>query len=307
MAATPSPAGSRTTSTERVRRKRLLQLLFGLLTARGPRRSDRLLQDSGTSRATLYRDLQRLRECGINVVTERRNGTSWVFVPRPDERQSLAGVLDLLAAARKQFSAGATVSPARDVPRQVANAVDSAIERGRRLVLFYRKVDGPASPTEYLVEPQFLYVRDGDVYLDAWKLGDGAPVHRRFKLCRCVSASVTTRACAEPPLPRDQVLAHVMKAYGGERVAIVVRLHPPAANLADEYAFAPDQRVTRNDDGTVDVHATVAGTKEALTHALSFRAQAEVLTPPEARDEMLRLLRGMLARYESRVPSHPVG
>ena len=69
-----------------------------------------------------------------------------------------------------------------------------------------------------------------------------------------------------------------------------------ADNVA-EVAWHKTQRVTRNEDGTIDFHATVSGLNEISWWILGYGEQAEVLRPAKLRELVAAHAIRMVQRY----------
>ncbi|MCL6477226.1 MAG: transcriptional regulator [Peptococcaceae bacterium] len=83
----------------------------------------------------------------------------------------------------------------------------------------------------------------------------------------------------------------------GEDVEVAVKFYPPESRLIAEGAWHPTQRLEQLPGGEVIFRAEVEGTWEVKKWILGWGSSAEVLSPPELRDEIRRELAEMAGRY----------
>ena len=110
---------------------------------------------------------------------------------------------------------------------------------------------------------------------------------RTFNLGRILSMEVLEDSYR---IPRGfSVERHLRNAWRmipepGPDHEVVVRFTPLVADNVAEVAWHKTQRVVRNDDGTIDFHATVSGLQEVSWWILGYGDQAEVLAPAALRE-----------------------
>lgn len=302
------------------RRWRLAQRLLG---ARAGCTVPSLVEHLSVSRATLYRDLDFLRTVAP-LVTEVVNGETRyrllgdAAVPvSPLRSLALDLALATLDPLRGTKLVGELARMRKDLPRgsatsrisitrppvahadDVVSAVERALAESRELVLRYRGAKDEAV-RERTVQPLELCVVKGQLYLVAHDPSQGAS--RTFKVARVASARVAgrfDRAAVPSAEPSPSVVI-----WRGPQVLVVVRLSPTVARFAGEYPLVPQQRVVPAPDGSVHVHAEVAGEVEALRWVLSWGKDATVVAPPSLRLQHLEELRAGLAAYEDQRVSH---
>ena len=78
---------------------------------------------------------------------------------------------------------------------------------------------------------------------------------------------------------------------------VVVRFGRLVADNVAEVAWHKTQRVVRNEDGTIDFHATVSGLNEISWWILGYGEQAEVLRPAKLRELVAAHAIRMVQRY----------
>lgn len=319
---------SRSARNMLIRQWQILQLLHGRRRGLTPKR---LIEETGSSRATLYRDLDMLEQAGVPLLRETVNGEARVSLlgdklPEltatplqwdalrlarsyltPLEGTSLLAELDALldrnrprkpaavheGGAEADGSGKAPETPGARHARSLA-AIDTAIAQRKKLRFRYRS----AGQTEYrtrTVDPLMWRLVEEHVYLIAFEPPHG---YRTFKVARMSNTERLDEDAAEHEFDEDELFKGAVKIWSGPPVEVEIRLSPYAARLLPEYPLSREQEVAPLDDGSAVLRAKVAGTKEVTRWVLHWGAHAEVLGPPELRHEVREELRDALAPYE---------
>ena len=169
-------------------------------------------------------------------------------------------------------------------------------ERDRRRVRF-GYTDKRGAQTRRSVDPYGFIVSNGRVYLVGY---DHDRTDMRVFAVDNVSDVVVTPQTFQKPADFN------LEAYGansvsgvvhGETADVTVRFSPMIAKAAVAASVARDRRVAQHDDGSVDVTYRVADPQEIVRWAMGWGAEAEVMSPPEARDAAAAIARELAARY----------
>jgi predicted DNA-binding transcriptional regulator YafY len=286
-----------------------------------------LMARTESARATVFRDLEDLRDAGVPIASDGRDGgrhrlltamelpetgltalqIAALFLARA-ELEPLAGTdliaeLDTLLAKfrapeRQQTLRFAEVSPGR--PR-VLRLIEGAFKSRRRLRMEYRAASRSGTTSVVTVEPLLVSVARGEPYLRAYCVERDA--ERTYKLARVAELTLTSeratyrrsRAAADP-------YAHAVKIWSDEPSLVRVRLAPNVAWLANEYRL-PAQHVVAEPDGSIVVEAQVAGLTETQRWTLGWGGAAEALHPPELREALRADLARALRNYEGPGPA----
>lgn len=288
-----------------------------------------LLERTGTSKQTLYRDLETLRDAGVPLVAGTSNGEARYRLLHGAELPALGLTALQIAAlhvARAQLEpfAGAAfvaeldallsklrpVEPQKTFQFATARAsgyaravkvVEQAIQTRRRACIEYRSVSRRGSANVVRVEPYFVRVADGETYFRGWCVERGA--ERTYKLARVAGITLTDEPATHTPTSvSSQAFSRALKAWVGEPTIVKIRIDRNVAWLADEYPLARDQRVVKHRDGGITVEAEVAGIVETAKWVLSWGGVAEALEPPELRSMVRGELAKALHKYD---PSGP--
>ena len=89
---------------------------------------------------------------------------------------------------------------------------------------------------------------------------------------------------------------HLIPERGRDR-EVVVRFRPMVAQNVAEVAWHKTQKLSLNDDGTLDFQVTVSGLGEISWWILGYGDQAEVLKPPELRQMVAERATRAAAQY----------
>lgn len=289
-----------------------------------------LLERTGRSKQTLYRDLKTLRDAGVPLVSSTSSGEARYRLLRGAELPALdlsalqIAALHLARAQLEPFAGAAFVAeldvllsrlrpvepqetfqfaPARasGYPRAL-KLVEQAIQTKRRARIEYRSVSRRGAPDVVHVEPYFLRVADGEAYFRGWCVERAA--ERTYKLARITAIALTDERATHTPKNRPaQAFLHALKAWSGEPTSVRIGIDPAVAWLAEEYPLVPDQRIVKRRDGGITIEAEVAGIVETAKWVLSWGGVAEALEPSELRSMVQSELTKALKKYETRGPA----
>ncbi|MEO6600109.1 MAG: WYL domain-containing protein [Polyangiaceae bacterium] len=319
--------GSGQTSASRML-TRQWQLLLAIQGSRSGIRVATLVEQTGISRATVYRDLETLLDLGVPLHAFTTNGEQRYRFLRPSELPPMSpSALQVaalrLARAELQPLAGAALVRDLDAflerlrpsaPQQafrfaarpaghpeVLKTVERALRYGRRARIEYRAATHNGAVTAVHIEPLLLNVAEGVPYLRAFCVERGA--ERTYKVSRIARVELTDEPSTyKPPGPPSEAFAHSVKAWSGETVTVKIKLDPTVAWRAHEYPLVPDQKLETKHDGSVIVQARVAGIVEATRWVLSWGSAAEALEPAELRGAARQELAKALGKYDGPGP-----
>lgn len=304
------------------RLKRLCVLLEALRTSRRGLTVVAMVECTGASRATVYRDLKLLAEADFEIVNEKVNGESRRRLPAgafqkfglstgqvhalrlaretlaPLEGTRLLTTLDALLRESSSRPLPVKTHGVRRAtsPRVVAD-LEQALSDRRRIEMYYRGVSDVAS-VRRVADPRELLVREGQLYLWAWDLDRDD--WRTFKVSRIASVTVLdVPASPHPGFEEISDLSRSVRVWTGDPIDVCIRVAPRAASLVTEYPLVEGQVVEHRPDGSALLRATVAGLVETVRWILGWGRDATALEPPELVDVMRTELEAALAGYET--------
>ncbi|HJR44479.1 MAG TPA: WYL domain-containing protein [Actinomycetota bacterium] len=304
--------------------ERLINLIAALLDSRRPMTAAEIREriagyqndNFEAFRRSFERDKAELREMGIpiEVVKDADDVDAYTIPPgkyympdldlQPDELAALKLAADAVLGAGDQASSGLrklSVESEADgmaTPRVVWSA-DVAAEQpllgpllaallDREPVRFeYETGDGRRSSRR--VEPYSLVHRRGHWYL-VGRDADRAAI-RSFKVSRVVSDPEKEEGSYEIPADFDLDRHTGVEPWEvGEGEQVVARIH-----FDPSLAWWPQQnmtglRLSQMDDGGVEVDMPVSNLDALVSWAIGFSDGIEIVSPPEARDRLVRHL-----------------
>lgn len=164
-----------------------------------------------------------------------------------------------------------------------------------RVTLSYRK-GGRGKNESYKVDPYTMLFYKGGLYLLGYAHKRRAL--RTFAVERVRKVELVRERFEMPEEFRPE--EHLKEAFGIVRedaLPVKVRFAPAIAHSIQGRNWHPTQRLAANADGSVDLSFTAGGQMEILAWVLSYGPLAEILEPPELRDEARRAAGEMAARY----------
>lgn len=278
-----------------------------------------LIEATGASRASIYRDVDVLREAGVQIVQETQNGEERYRLlgdPYPAIGASSLQVAALRLAARSLSSLRgssllaeleALVRPSaahelvhvRERPSSAAPEIvaklDATLRHRRRARILYRSRDD-AEARWRLVDGAAIHVEGGELYLVAYAIERSG--WRLYKLARIADVEELHEPAADHgAFDVSSLFERAVGVWNGPGVDVAIRIAATEARFVREWPLVPEQRIEEEPDGAVVVHATVAGLIETKRWFLSWGRAARVLSPPALQEAVRHELVGALAQY----------
>lgn len=208
---------------------------------------------------------------------------------------ALSAVDDTPEDIRSRVLILASVARRRDAAH-FENVAQATVRRSRLEILYFTKSRNERSTR--IVSPQRLIHYKENWYLVAWCHKADAP--RVFALDSIEDARVLREAAFEAD--KAVVDAMVGKDFGiysgGERKWAKLRFTTLQARWVGAEVWHPEQKASQMDDGSLVLNVPYSDQRELLLDVLKFGPEAEVLEPPELREEVRSRLRRALAQYE---------
>jgi len=286
-----------------------------------------LCKATGGRRATIYRDIDLLKDSGYTLETETVNGEARYSIasselagralsPREHATAALAhralaplaGALPvqelerLLARSRNEQPENLRIdirAPASRAHPDHLHTVSDALASQRVLRLHYRGAKDQ-SPKARRVHPVQIQVVDGAPYLIAWD--ERAKALRKLKVARVTLAKKLREKCRVPSgaLAAKDSLARSVKVWSDNPIDVRIRIAKAAARYVHEWPLVPEQIIEDAPGGAADVCARVYGVEETLRWVLRWGASARVLEPRELRERVVSELSDALSGYRGR-------
>ena len=281
-----------------------------------------LVQRTGTSNKTVYRDLATLRDAGVPIASELVNGEARYRLSAPTlpalgltTRQIVAlqlaraelepiagsGVVAELDALLAKLAAPAKSPSVRFTSKQagrpdVVKAVERALESRKRARIEYRAASRNGASSCVHIEPLVLTVADRP-YVRAYCVERAA--ERTYKIDRITRIELTKEpATYRPEHPPAEALARAVKVWSGDLTTVKIRLDPEVAWRAGEYPLVSGQTLLHEANGSVVLEARVEGIVETANWVLGWGGAAEALEPPALRERVRAELAKALGKYQ---------
>ena len=316
--------------------ERVIKLHKILAGRRTPIGVQELMDRLETSRATVYRDINYLRDY-LQAPVETGDDGVWYDHQQddrfelpgmwltPDELNALlavqamaartqGGLRDLLAPLEKRVNTmfektvGGKRRPAlerlrmlphqiRNIPDEVFRVIATAVLQRTRLEFDYR-ARTTGERTHRVVSPQLLtYYRD-TWYLDA--IDETKRQFRRFSLdCISKPTLIDERAAdmSDEELARETEGGYGIFSGDGRNIATIVFSQKMARWVADQ-VWHPDQQARFLPDGRFELRVPYSNSSELLMDVLQFGEGAEVIAPIKLREQVRATLMLALNKYE---------
>lgn len=176
------------------------------------------------------------------------------------------------------------------------NVAKATVRRNRLEILYFTKSRNERSTRT--VSPQRLLHYKENWYLIAWCHSAEGP--RVFALDSIEDATVLK----EPAVDVDKAAVDAMVGRdfgiysGGDRKWAKLRFSALQAQWVEAEVWHPEQKMSVLEDGSLVLEVPYSDQRELLLDVLKFGPEAEVLEPPELREEVRSRLRRALSQYE---------
>ncbi|MGW2227878.1 helix-turn-helix transcriptional regulator [Streptomyces formicae] len=212
-----------------------------------------------------------------------------------------AGLGERSRRIQERFHLDATAWFRTAEPAPLLAQVADAVWRRRLLRAHYRRWGGE---TQRVLHPLGLVLKAGNWYLVASASADG--VVRTYRVSRFLELTVTQEESAGRPEGFD-LAAYWEEASRGLEARVLrgtarLRVSPAGLRLLPAlFGAAGDRAVAgagdADADGWAEVDLDVEELRVAVADILRLGLEAEVLGPPELREEMTRCVTGLAQRY----------
>jgi len=317
-----------------------LHTIIRLLEARRNMTLDDLAEECDVDRRTIHRDLNAVQEAGYTLTSEWQEGKKvYSFLSKSRNIPSITFTLNQLLSLYLLRSlgvhlAGTPFQPEIDelfrtitsvLPERYAAHLERiarvslpllhgardysstsefivglqrALLHQYRVRLLYAK-KGKGDPEPYEVDPYTLVFHKGGIYFLG--LAHNRAGMRLFALERIRGIEVTRQRFEIPE--EYQPETYFSSAFGlvsDTPMQVRVRFSPDVAHTIKDRIWRPGQQLKSDNEGRLTIEFVAAGSMELVSWILSYGMHAEVLDPPELRQEVKRQIREMRQHYRSK-------
>jgi predicted DNA-binding transcriptional regulator YafY len=283
-----------------------------------------------SERKSLYADIERLTEFGIDVVRQKTNTYGYFVGDRQFELAELKLMVDAVQSSRfipvkksaeliKKIAALGSVHQAKQLNRHVfvdgqpktinesvyynVDSIHAAIN-GRRKISYkyfdynakkrraYRK-----SGELYIQTPVALCWKDDSYYLIAYSAKHDGFAH--YRVDRMSNVSVLDEPCDDIGREKFNIAEYTKKIFGmyvGELVRATLSFDLSLMNVVID-RFGRDIYITEETDGWITINAEVSASPVFLGWLLQFGSRAKVIAPDSLIEEMKALLSDAAKNY----------
>jgi len=306
--------------------------------ARYPVSLTRLMEETGRSRATVYRDIAFLRDAlGAPIESDGENAAFhyasceaerfelpglWLS---SEELQALLALNELVGRTGPGILAGALAPFRSRIDRLLSDQSDGKsfpIERirvigygtrrvdeatfrhvasavlGRKRLKFDYRARSTNAATQRIVSPQRLTHYRDNWYLDAWDHSRDAL--RSFALDRIARAELLDAAAEDRG--DTELNQHLASSYGifsgAPKAWAIVRFSPHAARWVADEHWHSQQQGQWLKDGRYELKVPYSNSRELLMDVLKYGADAEIIAPVSLREEMKIMLQLAIGAYQ---------
>ncbi len=245
---------------------------------------------------TIKRDMQELRNDGIDIHSEKKRG---ICVTRTIEPSRLRGLI-VQYLGMCNAASGADKATALLVKQLRANALchvvalQRCIEQHVTAVIDYQKEEGELEEQREIC-PLVMFSSEG-----SWRIlavNDG--IAKQYHLNKVVRVRPASRKFK--PIPQeeiDEMFRYSFRSWTGtEKHHVRVRLSKWWAKRIKPRQLMETQVITEERDGSVIFESTVNSLTELASWVVSRGKGVEVLEPAELKTKVIELARGALSNY----------
>lgn len=286
---------------------------------------------------TVFRTIESLRELGINISGDQNGYRIKGDTFLPSLNFTLEEALAIVFASKGSFPfedilgeefEGAIIKLKSSLPPYLLSRINemersTAIFRGpytplspeHRLffktledgVRSKRSVDalyqatGEKKPVRRRIDPYRVFYRHHSWYVVGYSHEEKGV--RLFRLNRFTRANLTPFSFEiQKEFPLEFFLESAFQVIGGTDLKeVVIKFEPSIASLIEEVVWHPTQKLKKTRNGRLLFSVKVAEPREVLRWALSWGDKAEILRPPELRDEARIIARELVRKYSKGV------
>ncbi len=178
----------------------------------------------------------------------------------------------------------------------IFNALSGAVLRSAEVTFDYRK-PGDAKKSPRRVRPYHLANRENSWYLIGFDLERSAL--RTFALPRIANVAVTETHFTRPAdFSPEQFFASALGVLGGAGdFRVVIHFSASVAERIREREWHESQEMRELPSGALELRLRLGALTEIEQWVLGWGAAAEVLSPPELRDNIRKIIAALAAHY----------
>ena len=261
----------------------------------GPVRTFDLADYFHVEELTIKRDLQDLRSYGIDIHSQKKNG---VCVNPDIPREKLVDIiLHYIGLNHNDYALDKSTSLLVEKMGPAALSclvtLQLCIDNGVRARISYNKM-GSEIESDKQIEPVLIYQRDG-----SWRVLAGSKGQiKQYLVDKIISVHSTETRFDKSEYHFTDLFKYSWKSWlGDEKFDVKLRLSPYWAERVKPRMLVVEQKITRNEDGSVIFECTVNSLNEIAGWIVARGEGVRVIEPPELKSLVIDLARGVLNNY----------
>ncbi len=182
----------------------------------------------------------------------------------------------------------------REKGERFYDVIESAITTGNRIKVSYESIT--SGPTEREVDPYFIIFRGRAFYFVGYC--HLRKEFRTFRIDRVTDIEILPQTFFKDGSIRPETYFEgSWSVFSGEPVAIEIVFKDTAARVVSTSSHHPNEKIEPLNNGAVRYSVTTRGVEEIRRWILGFGSEAEVVAPPELRNDIAEISRQLNERY----------
>lgn len=244
---------------------------------------------------TIKRDLQDLRSYGIDLHSHKKTGIC-LNLDLPKEK-IIDIILHYVGLNHNDYALDKSTSLL--VEKRGLDALGNlvmlqiCIDNNESAKIEYNK-SGSKIERDKEIEPVLIYQNEG-----SWRLlaGSGGIV-KQYLIDKIISVKPTGKRFEKGNYKFSDLFRHSWKSWlGNDKYEVKLLLSPYWAEKVKPRMLIADQKITKNDDGSIIFECTVNSLNEIAGWIVGRGDGIKVLEPEELKNKVIELARGVLQNY----------
>lgn len=244
---------------------------------------------------TIKRDLQDLRSYGIDIHSHKRTGLC-LETKLPKEKL-VDIILHYVGLNHNDYaldkSTSLLVEKKGDCALSNLVMLQLCIDNSEAAKIDYNKM-GSKIENDKVIEPLLIFQNEG-----SWRLLAGSDgIMKQYLIDKIVKVKSTGQRFEKSEYKFPDLFKYSWKSWlGDEKHKIKLWLSPYWAERVNPRMLVQDQKITKNEDGSVIFECTVNSLSEISAWIVSRGEGVKVLEPEELKNLVIGLANGVLANY----------
>jgi len=276
--------------------KRQIEILGLCLESKKPLRTFDLADYFSVEELTIKRDLQDLRSYGIDIHSNKKSGVS-LSSNLPKEKL-IEIIIHYVGFNHSNFALDKATSLI--VEKKGMDALSCfvklqlCIDNCETIKIDYNKI-GNKIEKDKEINPLLIFQNEV-----SWRLLAGSEGKvKQYLLEKIISIKETGNKFDKSIYKISDPLKYAWKTwFGDEKYEVKLMLSPYWAERVSPRILAENQKTKRNKDGSVMFECTVNSINEIAGWVVSRGEGVKVIEPPELKEKVIKLAKGVLRNYE---------